>query len=275
MSWNRFQYICREIADSSTEDANFERAIKNINNSDLACLYGQPFAKTSFSNKLLSKISQIPVSKDAILSINKYRSLVILQEGNFDNKNKRALIYLVVVAFFFCLLSLLFQQILIPSFTKVQTALEFPKLAHFYWFEQHIALMTTVVLFTIFIAIIIVYQAYKMSQKTVIGIFNKLLFPRRIYLTHQNILSMLEHPLPADMREYSTNVSNYLDDISHPRYVEEWNSIFNYQTSKLNEILGLYVKTVLSFVGLGVMAIIGNFIYAIYQPIMSLQGLIL
>jgi len=81
--------------------------------------------------------------------------------------------------------------------------------------------------------------------------------------------------LPVDVREHSSDISGYLDGLNNQRYIEEWNSIFNYQTSKLNEMLEVYIKCILSFIGLGVMAVIGNFIYAIYQPIMSLQGLIL
>ena len=135
--------------------------------------------------------------------------------------------------------------------------------------------MTTVVLFTIFIAIIVVYQAYKMSQKALMSKFSKLLFPNKICLTHQNIISMLEHPLPVDAREHTSDISSYLDGLNNQRYIEEWNSIFNYQTLKLNEMLEVYIKCILSFVGLGLMAVIGNFIYAIYQPIMSLQGLVL
>ncbi|WP_435275448.1 hypothetical protein ACMAZF_19980 [Psychrobium sp. nBUS_13] len=275
MSWNRFQYICREVVDSSTENTNFSCTIKNIDSSIQSDFYGKPFLKESFTSILLNKMSQITAPKEAIASINKYRNLVITQESNFEQKNKRSLIYLVVVGFFFCLLSLLFQQTLLPSFTKVQAAIEFPKLVHFYWFEQHIALMTTVVLFTIFMAVIVVYQAYKMSQKTLMSKFSKLLFPYKICLTHQNIISMLEHPLPVDAREHTSDISGYLDGLNNQRYIEEWNSIFNYQTLKLNEMLEVYIKCILSFVGLGLMAVIGNFIYAIYQPIMSLQGLVL
>ncbi len=87
---------------------------------------------------------------------------------------------------------------------------------------------------------------------------------------------MLENPLPLTLRESdSCKLSQYLDALDDDNYVVEWNSIFEHQQSQLIDLCDKYSQRIIAISSVGVVFVIANFIYAIYQPILSLQGLIL
>lgn len=276
MSWNRFSYICRQLA--AGDHSNIPQKITQLNSDPKANWYGESFNTNELSGGLIAKISKIQSYDSANNAVKKYSQLSIITNHQITKKSNNSMNYLVLISIVFLMLSSLFQTTFIKVFSDSYIVNDF-NLSHFKWFSEYIEEVTISVILLMAFGLITLFLIRKIIRyklpHTLSRVANILLSNKIIY-NYQLVISMLENPLPLTLRESdSCKLSQYLDALDDDNYVVEWNSIFEHQQSQLIDLCDKYSQRIIAISSVGVVFVIANFIYAIYQPILSLQGLIL
>lgn len=276
MSWKRFSYICRQL--TVGDNSNIPQQIAELNSDPKTNWYGDKYNANEIAAVLLAKISKIHSSDSANNVVKKYSQLSITANNQITKKSNNSMNYLVLIAIVFLMLSTLFQTTFIEIFSASYIENDY-NFSHFKWFSEYIEEVTIgVILLMSFglTTLFLIGDIIRYKLPNALSRVANILLPNRIVSNYQSVISMLENPLPSKLRENdSCELSKYLDALDDENYAVEWNSIFEHQQSQLIDLCEQYSQRIIAISSVGIVLVIANFIYAIYQPIMSLQGLVL